>query len=347
MAVGQGSIYSGESYLGLGRETAYGTYATCTAGIDFLSSSIKTTKDSKILEQVERKRTMTKSFSLGKNVAGDLEFYFSPDVTACAYILQNAFGGTITSATATGETVGGLAFTHEFNTGMMDQSFTSLSINERKGGASVGKVFEYSGGRVASLAMAAQIDEPLMFTASMIFKDSTQTTNDIEAAMTSTAFEVLSFANGRFSVETAFASLTTTSYWHVQNINFTMSNSLKSDVNSRRIGSDTLDVLPPGVQSYELSVQMRFDTLTAYTAMLNATELAADFEFLGTTLSTSSIRRGLKLQFQKLTIKDAGDPEIGGPDEQLISTVTFNVLRDESASGYAVKALLTTNIASV
>jgi hypothetical protein len=81
--------------------------------------------------------------------------------------------------------------------------------------------------------------------------------------------------------------------------------------------------------------------------MIAATEFAAEFEFLGTTVPTSVIRRGLKLQFQKLTIKDAGDPEISGPDESLISTVAFNVLRDESATGYAVRALLTNNHTAV
>lgn len=347
MAVGQGSLFAGESYLGIGRESTFGTYATATAGLDFLSSSLKTLKDSKILEQVERSRTYSKSFSLGRVISGEVGFYPSTEVTATAYILQNAFGGTITSATATGETVGGSAITHTFDVGSMDQSFTALSFNERKGPATGGKVWEYHGGRVNTLNITAELDNPLMMNASIIFKDSTQNANDIETALTYTAYELLSFADGRFSVENSFGSLTSSSFWHVQTINFTQNNNLKSDTGARRIGSDVLDVLPIGMQTYELSVQMRFDTSTAYDAMINATELSGEFEFLGSTLGTSIIRRGLKLQFQKLTVKDAGDPEIGGPDETLISNVTFNVLRDESASGYAVRALLTNADASI
>lgn len=345
--VGSQAIFSGKSYLALGRESTWGTYDTCTAGFDFLSSSIKTTKDSKILAQVERSRTHAKSFSMSKVVAGDISGYMTPDLTAPAWFLQNAFGGTVTSATATGETAGGAAFTHTYETGCLDQSYTGISINERKGGSSDGYVFQYSGGRVNQLSLQAQIDEPIMFTASMIFKDSTQASNDVESALTSTAWEPLSFEDARFSVEGTFASLTASSFWHVQNINFSMNNNLKSDVNSRRLGSDVLDVLPIGIQSYELSVGMRFDTLTAYDAMLAATELAAEFDFQGSTLGTSVIRRGLKLKFQKLTVKDAGDPEIGGPDEVLMATVTFNVLRDESASGYAVQAELTNDSSDV
>ena len=344
--IGDSTLYSGESYLGFGRETAFGTYVTAGAGIDFISASLKTMKDSKILAQVERKRTMSKSFSLGKTVEGDVEAYFSPDVTCMAYLLQNAFGGTLTSATATGETAGGSAITHTFAEGSMDQGYKSLSANIRKGPLTGGKVWRYSGGRINSLSLNAEIDEPLKMNASLVFQDSTTLSDDIETLMTATAFELLSFASGRFSVEGTFASLTAASFWHVQSIDFTLNNNLKTDSNSRRIGSDVLAVLPVGVQGYDLSVKMRFDTLTAYNAMINATELSGEFEFLGSTLSTSSIRRGLKVQFQKLTIKEAGDPEIGGPDDQLMATVVFNVLRDESATGYAVKALLTNSTAN-
>lgn len=346
MAVGDSSLYSGESYLGIGRETTYGTGVTAGAGLDFISMGIKTTKDAKILEQVERKRTMSKQFQLGKTVEGDIEAYFSPDVTAMGYLLQNAFGGTITSATAAGETTGGSAITHTFAEGVMGSGYPSLSMNVRKGPATTGKVWKYNGGRVNSLSMVAELDEPLKVSAAMIFKDSTQMSDDIETLMTATAWEPLSFANGRFSVESSFASLTSSSFWHVQSINFQVNNNLKNDTKARRIGSDVLAVLPVGVQSYELSCQIRFDTTTAYDAMINATKLAAEFEFLGSTYTGSSIRRGLKLQFQKVYVKDAGDPEISGPDDVLMSTVVFNVLRDESASGYAVKALLTSNIAN-
>lgn len=343
MAVGDSALYSGESYLGIGRESTFGTYVTATAGLDFISHSIKITKDAKILEQVERKRTMSKQLSLGKTVEGEVEAYFSTEVTAMGFLLQNAFGGTATVATATGETAGGSALTHTFAEGSMNQAYPSLSMNTRKGPATTGRTFRYVGGRINSIAFSAELDEPLKINVGMIFKDSTQLSDDIEAQMTATAWEPLSFSNGRFSVEAAFSSLTSTSFWHVQSMNFTMNNSLKNDASARRIGSDVLTVLPIGTQSYELSCQIRFDTTTAYDAMINATKLAAEFEFQGTTLTTSIIKRGLKMQMQKVYVKEAGDPEIGH-DGVLTSNVVFNVLRDESATGYAVRALLTNSI---
>jgi hypothetical protein len=75
--------------------------------------------------------------------------------------------------------------------------------------------------------------------------------------------------------------------------------------------------------------------------MLAGTRLAGQFEFLGDTMAGSAIRSGIKLDFPYLVISDAGDPEIGGPDEVLTSEVTFTVLRDPTSGGYACRAVVT------
>lgn len=338
MAVGDTALLGFGSYVAIGRETSAGTYNTCTAGLDFISTSLKTQKDLKILEQVERSRTYSKALSLGKTVGGDLGVYWRNDQTALMYLLQNAFGGTVTSATATGETVGGASLSHIFETGSMDQSFPSLCVNVRKGPLSGGKVFQYHGVRVNEMTLSAELDEPLMLSFNLVGMDSTQVSNDVSTNFTATSEGVLSFANGRLSVEGTFASLTSSSFWHVQSFNFKLSNNLKTGNESRRIGSDILAVLPCGIQSYELSCQMRFNTTTAYDAMIaGTTEYAAQLEFLGATYTGSVARRRITVDFQKVMVKDAGDPEISGPDGVITSQVTFAVLRDESASGYAVR----------
>jgi hypothetical protein len=345
MAVGQNALHAGLSYLAVGRETTLGTYDTCTSQLEFLSASLKTTKERKILEEIARDRTYAKDLGLMKVVEGDVEHYFKPDQTASAYILQNAFGGTVTTATATGETAGGAALSHTFAIGSMNQSYPSLCLNMRKGPSSSGRVFQYSGARVNEYTFSAELEEPLKVSQSFICMDSTQVSNDVSSALShSASTPCLSFTNGRFSVESTFGSLTSTSFWHVESFEFKISNSLKSD-DSRRIGSDILQDLPPGMAAFELSATIRFDTTTAYDAMLAETELAAEFEFLGDTLGTSIIRRGINLQFPKVTISEAGDPEIGGPDEVLKSDVTFMVLRDIGQS-FACQAILTNAVSS-
>jgi hypothetical protein len=345
--VGSGQNISGLSYVAIGRETTLGTYNTCTAALDFLSSSLKVTKEGKVLEQIERNRVHAKRISMSKSVSGDLEFYYVPKDDAGNYILHQGFGSTPTTATATGETVGGGAFSHTFGISNMDVSYTSLCINTRKGDATNGKVYEYNGVRVNELKFSAEIDDALKVSSSFIGFDASVTSNDVESALTVSASDCLNFTGGRVSVETSFASLTSTSFWEVQSVEFTLSNNLKADNQSRRIGTDILDVLPAGIANMTLNMSIRFDTTTAFDAMIAGTQLSAELEFTGDTMSGSAIREGLKLQFPKIYVNEAGDPEIGGPDELLKSDVSFQVLRDESsASGYAVQAVVTNSTSS-
>lgn len=345
---GDSSVEGYGSYLAVGRETVYGTQVTSTAFLEFKSSSLKVTKERKIVEEITTQRTYTKEVGLSKSVEGEIECLAYAESPAFNYLLQNAMGGAITTATATGETVGGLAFEHQIPIGNMDGSYSSLSINTRKGQTSTGKVFEYFGLRVNEMNFTAEIDEPLACSFSLIGKDCTQTTNNLGANYSATSHEALSFVNGRISIgQGLLASVTTSTVWHVQTAEFGISNNLKSDSSSRRIGSETLDILPAGIATPALSVTMRFNTTTAFDAMMAGSEFAAELEFVGSTLTTSAVKRGLKFQFPRLTIAEAGDPEISGPDEILTSQVTFNVLRDvSSAAGYAMRAIVRNTTAS-
>lgn len=348
MAVGENAAISPLSYIALGRETTYGTGASVSGKLPFISSSLKATKETKILEQIENSRTFSKEIKMSKVIEGDMEFYYAPEPDAPNWILENAFGAAPTSATSTGETAGGLAFTHTFSIGdPQASSYTSLTVNTRKGDSTNGKVFEYSGLRVNEIGFVAELDEALKVECSLVGKDATAGATDFGSTLTSQTCSALSFTEGRLSVETAFASLTTSSFWHVQSVNFGWGNNLKSDAGSRRIGADILDVLPAGVVTFNFTATIRFDTTTAFDAMMANTELAAQLEFLGDTLGTSVIRRGIKFNMPSIRIMDAGDPDIGGPDELLTSEVTFAVMRDDSSSGgYAVQAEVTNGTSS-
>lgn len=347
MAVGQGALVGNLSYLAIGREATYGTYATGTAGLNFLSASIKAMKEFKIIEEIQTSRTNSNGIYLGKTIEGEVEFNFGPRNAASNYLLHNAFGGgPVTSATATGETVGGGAFTHTVNISNFDQTYSSLSINMRKGDSTTGKIFEYKGLRVNEFGFSGELDEPLVCNASLIGQDVTTSSNDVSSSLSTATQVPLSFVNGRFSIETTTGGLTTTSFWHVQSFEFKISNNINADSGARRIGSDTVQVLPAGLANFELTCSIRFDTTTAFSAMMAGTRLAAEFEFLGDTMSGSAIREGIKLTLPYVFVSDAGDPEVSGPNEHLVSEVTFSVLRDPTSGGYAVKAFVTNNTSS-
>lgn len=347
MSVGQGALVGNLSYVAIGRETTYGTYNTCTAGINVLSASLKMMKETKILEEIQTSRTNSNFIQLGRTLEASLEGYFSPRSLACNYLLQNAFGGgAVVSATATGDTAGAATFEHTVSINNFLTTYSSLCINSRKGDATNGKIFEYSGLRVNELTLNAELDEALMMSVSMVGKDATVTANDVSSSLTTSSQVPLSFVNGRFSVETTVAGLTSTSFWHVQSMEFKISNNLNSDASSRRIGSDTLQVLPAGLANFELKATLRFDTTTAYDAMMAGTRLAAEFFFEGLTMAASKLKESIKLSLPYVIISDAGDPEIGGPNEVLTSEVTFAVLRDPTSTGFAVKATVINDTSS-
>lgn len=342
MPVGAGVLVGDLSYVAIGRELTYGTYNTCTAGINLLSSSIKMMKETKILEEIQTSRTNSNFIQLGRTLEASIEGYYSPRSLACNYILQNAFGGgAVTTVTGTGETIGGAAFQHTVDVNNFLTTYSSLCINARKGDATGGKIFSYDGLRVNEFSLAAEIDEPLMMSASLIGRDATLSGTDVSSVLDTSQQVPLSFVNGRFSVElAATTALTSTSFWHVQSVEFKISNNLNSDSSSRRIGTDVIQVLPAGLCQIELKATIRFDTSTAYDAMMAGTRFAAEFFFQGDTMSSSNLRESIKLTMPYVLISDAGDPEIGGPSEPLTSEVTFAVLRDPTSGGYMVKSVV-------
>jgi hypothetical protein len=344
MAVGQGVVVGDLSYVAIGRELTYGSYNTATAGLNVLSANLKIMKETKILEEIQTSRTNSNYIQLGRTLEASVEAYFSPRSLACNYLLQNAFGGgAVTSATATGDTVGSGTFQHTVNINNFLTTYSSLCINARKGDATNGKIFQYDGLRVNEFGLVAELDEPLMMSVSMVGRDATVGSNDVSSVLDTSAQVPLSFVNGRLSIETSTAALTSTSFWHVQSVEVKVSNNLNSDSTARRIGSDTLQVLPAGLAQFELKCTIRFDTTTAYDAMMAGTRFAADFFFSGSTMTGSNLRESINLNMPFLLISDAGDPEIGGPNEPLTSEVIFAVLRDPTASGYAMRATVINN----
>jgi hypothetical protein len=347
MGVGLGVVTGNLSYLAVGRETTYGTYNTCTAGINFLSAALKVTKETKILEEIQTSRTSSNYIQLGRTIEASMEAYYSPKSLACNYLLQNAFGGgAVTSATATGDTTGASTFTHTVDINNFLATYSSLCMNVRKGDSTNGKVFEYCGLRVNEFTLSAELDDALKMSISAIGKDASLTSNDVSSALNTVSQVPLSFVNGRFSVESTLSSLTSSSSWSVQSVEFKISNNLNGDSGSRAIGSDTIQVLPAGMANFELKATVRFDTTTAYSAMLAGSQFAAEFMFEGATMTGSKLKESVKFVMPVVYISDAGDPEIGGPNDPLTSEIIFSVLRQQTVGGYALKAYVTNNTSS-
>jgi len=104
------------------------------------------------------------------------------------------------------------------------------------------------------------------------------------------------------------------------------------------IGSDVISVLPAGRIEVGLNVSMRFDTTTAWDALVASpgTKLVADLEFVGVTLPSSDQKEYLSIRLPNIYVSEGGDPELSGPDEILKNEISFTVLAD-SISGYPIQ----------
>lgn len=334
------------SYLMVEREKTFKTYncSTTSKPLAFTKAKFIVEKDSKNLDEISSQRTLANRVGLGKKVSGDVSFYMAADSDACQYLLQNAMGGgvsggTIISATAAGDTVGAGVFEHVVSIANFDLTYSSLCFNHRKGDGTNGKIWAYQGFRIDGFSLKAKLDDSLMADVKMLGSDATVGAADLSASISnSNAQTPLDFVGMSFSVDGSLGSITAASFWHVQSIDFGITNKLKADASSRAIGSDVVEVLSPGLCSQTLKVEMRFDDLTAYNAMLAQTQMAAQLKFLGSTITGSKLQQMIQVDLPKVFIKNAGDPEVGGPDDVLKCSVEFDILRDISTTtGYAMK----------
>ena len=174
MAVGDGARIGAQSYLAVGKETTFGTYASATTAIEAISIGITTDIESTMLDTLNTNRGFTKRVQTNKVVGGTIEANFHNHESVL--LLAAAMGpNTITTASLSGG-----AFTHSFTAGNFE-TFGALSFNVRKGDTTAAdtSTFRYSGGRVNVLTIAGTVGEPVKLSVEMVFKDSTLVADDI------------------------------------------------------------------------------------------------------------------------------------------------------------------------
>lgn len=328
MAVGDSAEVGLKSYVAIGKETTYGTYASATTSIEALSCSFRTDIDSIKLESFGTgTRNFTKRVQTDKKVGGSLEQYLHP--IESVFFMANALGGALVTTSLTS------AATHSLSSGNYDTStaILGLSVNERKGSNS-NHVFRYSGGRVNNLVISAEVGQPVKMSAEIIFKDSTLVSDDISASLSISSVTPFIYHQGVYRYQaTEAAAQTTTAEERIQSFEMTISNNLEE---GRELGSNVLRVLPGKRQDIQLTVTQRWDTTTTYNRFIQATQGSIEFVFTGQSISAEHNNK-LTIRLPKV-FQNSSDPEIGGPDELLMSEIAFDVVNDNpnTSTGKAV-----------
>jgi len=322
MAIGDGAHASVRSYIAVARETTFGTYATCTTAIEALSCSFKTTIQTMKIDSLSTNRGQSRRVMLDKEVAGTIEMYGHP--IESTLIFASALGGAVTSTQpSTG------VYQHVINAGNFGDTIPSVCFNVRKGGETSTSVWQYSGGRVNSLKLTANVGEPLRVSADYIFQDSTTLSNDVSAALTLTSYIPWTYVQGVYNFTGAAEKIT--------GFELTIDNGLKSDKDARALGQNTIVALPATRREVSFKITQRIDTTTAWTRFTNDAGGAVSLVFTGESISSSNFNQ-LTIAMPKVKYRTP-DFELKGPGDINISDIEFDVLVDNpmTSTGYDVR----------
>jgi hypothetical protein len=136
---------------------------------------------------------------------------------------------------------------------------------------------------------------------------------------------------GTYRYTSSEASLTSTVAQDITNFELTVNNNFISDANVRALGSDVLSSLAPTRRSVEFKITQRFDTTTAYSSFLAATEGSVELLMRSTLLGSTA-----PTQYNECDIilpkvyMNSPDPVVSGANEILMSEIAFDVVVDNA-----------------
>lgn len=316
MSVGDGAEVALRSYVALGKEAIFGTYSSATTAIEALSCTFRTDVSTEKIDSIGINRGFNKRVTLDKTVKGSIEQYLHPHESVLLWI--NTLGGSVTSATLTTG-----AYTHSVSAGNFDTAPSlGFSANVRKGSSIP---FRYQGGRVNSLKLSAKTGEIVKCSYDVVFKDSTQASDDISAILSISSVLPFTYANGVFKYQaTEVLADTTTAQEAIESFELSINNNLIADGNARAFGSNILSVLPAGRRDIKFKVTQRFDTTTTWLRFIQATQGSVQLAFTGAAITTGAAY-SMNIRLPQV-YNNTGDPELGNPKDIIMSEIEYDVV---------------------
>jgi len=323
MAVGGSASPVVPSYVALGKESSFGTYASATTAVEALSCSFRTDVRSMKINAIGSNRGYNRRVTLEKTAGGTLETYLHPQESVL--LVAAAMGGGVASSVTS---VGG-TYTHSVTAGNFNTAPASLSFNVRKGDT---LTWRYSGGRVNSLRIAAAVNEPVRLTAEMVFKDSTLQSDDISGNLSISTVLPFTFVQGKYRYAANETNAgTSTAEEPILGFELTVNNNFATGPESRELGSAVYSVIPATKRDISFSVRQRFDTSTTYNRFIQATQGAVELFFQGAQItSSSSVAKNYEMTVRLPKVFYVGsDPIMNSPNEILVSEIPFDVVVDD------------------
>lgn len=305
MAVGDSGKLGYNSFVGIGKETTWGTKSTATTFLEFNSESLNKTRDGEKLATINTGRNPIHHILKNEDVSGSLEAFLNPSSDAVVLLLANAMGGSVTS---TGDSDTG--YIHDIVQGNLENTLTSLTLTKRVGDT---HLFDYIGMRVNTLSIKGEVGSPLMITAELVGKYGTTTTDSLTVALTENA--PLLWDGVTYQVADSVGSFPGTEE-KITGFEFTINNQLISDDSVYSLGGTQRDLLPAGMLDVNLKISQRFDTSTAYSRAFDHTAMAAQIVMTSTQTigaGAGSTTNSMYIQIPK-GYYTTQTPQVGGPE---------------------------------
>jgi len=308
MAVGNEVPFMGyESAMGVAEEGTFGTFKTSTSFIEFNSESFKMTREEIKRESINTTRDYRKRLIGNESVAGSFEADLNVANDALVYVIKQAMGGTVSSATITTG-----SYTHTLAPGNMEANAATttaytkgLSFAVRRGST---HVWNYSGMRVNTLTIKGEVNSPVIMTAELVGK--TATLGSVIPTVSLSDILPINFTGVQIQTGATIGGVTTE---YFTGFEFTLSNNVDGD--QRALGSRTIVQAPPQKRDVKLKLTQRFDTSTAYSRFIENTATAISIycnseQTCGTVGGSTTYSMKIDLP---TCYFNSNQPEVGGP----------------------------------
>lgn len=329
MAVGDQANPTVFSYVSVGKEGTFATYASATTAVEALSCGFMVTVKSQKIDAMFANRGFARRVALEREVKGSLEQYLHPQESVL--LMANALAGQISSTAQTNSTL------HSISAGNFQNSIASLSFNVRKGGAAgnpaaAALTWRYQGGRCNQMKIVGDIGQPVKVSYDFIFQDATQQADDISAILSLSSVQPFTFVGATYSYGGSEGSLSQENITHFE---LTVNNNIKSDKEVRSLGTNTVLLLPATRRSIELKTTQRFDTTTVYNRFIQATEGAIQLLFSGAAIVANTTASEYFMQMRirlPRVVQRTGDVELKSAGEILQADLEWDVLVDSPST---------------
>jgi len=278
------------SFIGFAEEVAFGTQIAPTDFIEFNSESLKKEINRIMSGGIRNSASAYRWKSGAVSAGGDMEvemFYMGLEL-----LFKNAFGAVTTTQPGT------LAYLHTFE--LANTLANSLSIDVNRGTSP----FRYSGCKVNTLSLSAELDAIVMGTFGILAQD-----EYIEGAISPSSpasptyedSEQAVFTQGVFEIDDAESE--------ILSFNVTLNNMLKDD--KRKIGQATRIAIPRNdLREVTGTMHVEFDDFTQYSKFIAGTEGKLSLLFSGSEIE-ASYNNEIYLELPRV-IYNGETPNVGG-----------------------------------